>query len=217
MEVKCPFSAKDGFPSAEKEMETFCMRKDDAKWILKRNHAYYFQIQLQMVVCKVKYCDFVLWTEKEFVTERILIDNNFFDTHLANVKDFYIYGVLPEVVGKFYTRKPVIDSNGVVPLVAISTNIVQESTACSINQTDTEDMSRLWCYCNQPVFGDMVKCDNQKCTIKWFHFDCLRIRCPPKGKWYCPSCRKLAKFNRKKNRLNKKMILVTETQLHCIS
>ncbi len=43
----------------------------------------------------------------------------------------------------------------------------------------------------------MVQCDNDKCTIQWFHFDCLRIRCPPKGKWYCPSCRKLPKFSMK--------------------
>ena len=31
---------------------------------------------------------------------------------------------------------------------------------------------------------------------KWFNV----IRCPPKGKWYCPSCRKMPKFNRQKKK-----------------
>ena len=26
---------------------------------------------------------------------------------------------------------------------------------------------------------------NSDCTIQWFHCDCLRIRNPPKGQWYC--------------------------------
>ena len=46
---------------------------------------------------------------------------------------------------------------------------------------ESEDMSKLWCYCNEPSFGEMIQCDNEKYTIKWFHFDCLRIRCPMKG------------------------------------
>ena len=25
---------------------------------------------------------------------------------------------------------------------------------------------------NEPSFGDMVMCDHDKCTIKWFRFDC---------------------------------------------
>ena len=25
---------------------------------------------------------------------------------------------------------------------------------------------------NELSFGDMVMCDHDKCTIKWFHFDC---------------------------------------------
>ena len=170
------------------------MSKENGKWALKRNHTYYYQIQLQMTVCKVKYGDFVVWTEKEFAAERIEIerieiDDVFFDTQNNDVKHFYVYGVLPEVIGKFYTRKPVANCEGIVP-VPISSNTPGKGD----EEKDDTDLSRLWCYCNEPSFGDMVKCDNDKCTIEWFHFDCLRIRCPPKGKWYCPSCRKLSKF-----------------------
>ena len=48
---------------------------------------------------------------------------------------------------------------------------------------------------------EMILSDNKGCTIKWFHFTCLRIQQPPKGKWYCPSCRNLPKFNKTKNKV----------------
>lgn len=183
MPILCFFSEEIG--------QDFCLEQDSENWSLKRHHTYYFQIQLQMVVCGVSYGDFVVWTKKDFYVERIQLDQNFFDTHIDAVKHFYIYGVLPEIVGKFYSRKPVANADGIVP---IPTN---EAGTCEQVTDEKEDMSRLWCYCNEPSFGDMVKCDNDKCTIQWFHFDCLKIRCPPKGKWYCPSCRKLSKFNGK--------------------
>lgn len=83
--------------------------------------------------------------------------------------------------------------SGVVP-IPTSTDLTDEQQ----DSDETEDMSKLWCYCNEPSFGEMMLCDNEKCTIKWYHFDCLRIRCPPKGKWYYPSCRKLSRLCKKK-------------------
>ncbi|XP_014669538.1 PREDICTED: inhibitor of growth protein 3-like [Priapulus caudatus] len=45
-----------------------------------------------------------------------------------------------------------------------------------------------YCICNQVSYGDMVGCDNESCPFEWFHYDCVGITQPPKGKWYCPSC-----------------------------
>jgi len=53
------------------------------------------------------------------------------------------------------------------------------------NEEEEEDYTKLWCYCNEPSFGEMVCCEN-KCIVKWFHFDCLKIRFAPNRKWYCP-------------------------------
>ena len=36
----------------------------------------------------------------------------------------------------------------------------------------------------------MIGCDNSKCPIEWFHLSCLHITQLPKGKWYCPECRR---------------------------
>ena len=49
------------------------------------------------------------------------------------------------------------------------------------------------CYCNGPDEGKMICCDDEECAIQWFHVDCLKITSIPKGKWYCPDCRKTTK------------------------
>lgn len=45
-----------------------------------------------------------------------------------------------------------------------------------------------YCICNRVFFGEMVACDNENCKIEWFHYECVGITEPPKGKWYCPDC-----------------------------
>eukprot|EP01137_Pigoraptor_chileana_P001193 Opistho-2@38460 len=45
-----------------------------------------------------------------------------------------------------------------------------------------------YCICNQVSFGEMVACDNEDCALEWFHYACVGITEPPKGKWYCEEC-----------------------------
>ena len=192
LEVKCPYCYKNDLP--ETDESRFCMNKnDDGTWTLKRNHTYYYQVQLQLHVCRVEYADFVVWSENTIAIQRVLKDEAFIQSNMVIARSFFKYAVLPEVVGKWYTRAPVAQSDGVVPVLTATTSTVEEG-----NHDDSEDESRLWCYCEQPSFGQMVMCDNKKCPISWFHFECLRIRTPPKGKWYCPNCRKLSKFDKSK-------------------
>lgn len=46
-----------------------------------------------------------------------------------------------------------------------------------------------YCLCEQVSYGEMIGCDNDECTIEWFHFSCVGLHHKPKGKWYCPKCR----------------------------
>lgn len=43
----------------------------------------------------------------------------------------------------------------------------------------------------QPSYGEMIGCDNDNCTIKWFHLHCVGLDTIPEGSWYCPNCRGL--------------------------
>lgn len=46
-----------------------------------------------------------------------------------------------------------------------------------------------YCLCQQISYGEMIGCDNERCSIEWFHFSCVGLTTKPKGKWYCPKCR----------------------------
>jgi len=65
-------------------------------------------------------------------------------------------------------------------------------TKPAIQKEQTEKSDNLYCYCQCPYdeVSEMIACDGQDCTIEWFHFECVGIMVPPKGKWYCPDCRK---------------------------
>ncbi|XP_072039939.1 uncharacterized protein [Amphiura filiformis] len=204
LEVKCPFTYCDkDLPNKEnydhEAMKTFCMAPDtDSDTLeLKHNHPYYYQVQAQMNVCKKPYCDFVIWNHKDLIIRRIYRDTDFFADQIPQVEHFIKYGVLPELVGKWLTRQVVAGHDGIV----LKDVVNHEEPA----DNDTEDtMGKLVCYCNMPAHDEecMLKCANKDCAIKYFHMECLRIRCPPKGKWYCPYCRTLPKFKRGKQ--NKK-------------
>ncbi|XP_039746609.1 uncharacterized protein LOC120624237 [Pararge aegeria] len=55
----------------------------------------------------------------------------------------------------------------------------------------------VYCYCRSPYdeVSEMIACDAEGCPIEWFHFECVGIMVPPKGKWYCPECRKNQSFS----------------------
>lgn len=58
-----------------------------------------------------------------------------------------------------------------------------------------EPIVERYCFCNRESYGEMIACDNPNCPYEWFHYDCIGMTQPPKGKWYCsPNCKKQASF-----------------------
>ena len=109
LEVKCPQCIKDKLPDDD-EVNAFCMIKDvHGKWTLKREHNYFYQIQTQMFVCQRNFSDSVVWSNAGIIVERIEADPEFINSIIDAVQHFFIYGVLLEIVGKWYTRKPIAD------------------------------------------------------------------------------------------------------------
>lgn len=88
LEVKCPFCHKTELP--EEEDKNFCMTKESSQWRLRQQHAYYYQVQLQMHICKVSYADFVVWTESEYSVERIAASNEFINSKRRLLQDFLL-------------------------------------------------------------------------------------------------------------------------------
>ncbi|XP_072944670.1 inhibitor of growth protein 3 [Epargyreus clarus] len=86
----------------------------------------------------------------------------------------------------------VVGINNVVNNVAIEEPMEEEWTY--------DPNEPRYCICNQVSYGDMVACDNQDCPFEWFHYPCVGITAPPKGKWYCPQCQ----TNMRRNRAHRK-------------
>ena len=77
------------------------------KFQLKRNHPYYFQVQLQMFASKRGYCDFVVWTTEKLHIKRITLDEDLMKELVPKAERFYKLCILPELLEKWFTRLPV--------------------------------------------------------------------------------------------------------------
>uniref|UniRef100_A0A3B1ITU5 YqaJ viral recombinase domain-containing protein n=1 Tax=Astyanax mexicanus TaxID=7994 RepID=A0A3B1ITU5_ASTMX len=71
---------------------------------LHHTHKYYSQVQTQIFVTGSKYCDFVVWSQKDCVVVRILPNMAFWTTLLAKAQNFFFKVSLPELVACYYTR-----------------------------------------------------------------------------------------------------------------
>jgi len=167
-EIKCPYTAKDGLPTDAANKKDYCLKKDGDSVYLNTSHHYYYQVQCQLFVSGLDYCDFIIWTPQGLYVERILPDVEFWVVAVAKATTFFNKCVLPEIVGKFYTR-PSLPSSLTTP---------------SVDDDDAE-----WCTCQRYIEGSvLVGCDNSDCKVKWYHLQCLRLTSPPEGAWLYNDC-----------------------------
>lgn len=68
LEIKCTYKYRDDLPTSKAALSdhTYFLEKDSSneEIHLSRSHKYYYQVQGQMSICGVGYCDFVCWPKK---------------------------------------------------------------------------------------------------------------------------------------------------------
>jgi len=186
LEIKCPFRCKDSSFKEAATQGSFCLEEDGDSLRLKEDHAYYYQVQLQMKLCQVDYADFVVWREEDLFIQRIGVEREFIDDAMQRAEPFVKLGILPELVGKWFTRQKTM----------LNKEQISQQSDVSI---DSE--KEVWCYCKKGEdYRAMIGCDNKHCPIEWFHFSCIQMdpANAPKGKWYCPECHTSKKGKSKK-------------------
>ena len=188
VEIKCSFSHKDQFIyEAIEQNQTFCLRRQNNNIHLLKTHSYFYQVQTQMYICNRKYCDFFMWTNKDYHIERIVPDKHLLSSIIDKCQYIFRVAILPELVGKFFSR---------------------------VKSATTENYSNehnVYCYCKGNEPGELFPCSNKECKIKLFHLVCVQLKYKPKRKWLCPDCRK-AKAS---SEVNEKMSLENAI-LECI-
>ena len=130
-------------------------------------------------------------TIKDWHLERISKNKEFCNEMIVQSRKFFKLCILPEILGKFYTRRPVLNNIG------NQANYVQQNEPVIKDQGHKAKT----CYCKKEnVTTTMIACDNVECQIEWFHVNCLQLKNIPKGKCYCPDCHELNHGKRKKKK-----------------
>ena len=97
-----------------------------------------------------------VYLSKEFEnylqSKGITADYQFLESRLKKVEKVFQTAIIPELLGKWR----VYDHD--------------------------EEASGSWCYCQEPLGGAMIGCNNPPSPIKWFYKSCLRMDSDPEGK-----------------------------------
>ena len=112
LEIKCPYCHRgEDIVNAASNDKRFCLKKDgDGTLYLDPDHAYYYQVQTQLFVCDVNYCDFCVATfadsgvESAMHVERVYRNPSLWSQCVEHASSFFRMCVLPELMGSWFTR-----------------------------------------------------------------------------------------------------------------
>ena len=101
LEIKCPNKYFGSTPSIACADKGFCCELVDNTPKLKRDHQYFYQVQGQLAICGLDWCDFVVWYDRRRLTiERVPYDRKFWTDHLLpSLLTFYNQHAQPFLSG----------------------------------------------------------------------------------------------------------------------
>lgn len=107
LEIKCPYSIKGTvtieltpYEIADKFPEFFMKKGSDGLLHLPADHGYYTQVQGEMAILGVEWCDFVVYSNGMVVVDRILADADYWENLEEKLEHFYLYHVVPELLSR---------------------------------------------------------------------------------------------------------------------
>ena len=162
----------DSIEKAISTNKSFCLEKAGDIYI-ERVISTIIKFKRKLVFVKRTMVILLFWTSEGVFIENTLPDPDFFKSLVEKAEWFLKLCIMPELVGKFYSRLPAGDIN--------NGNKADQST----------EPVYCYCYCRWPSYCEMVGCDNPTCTMEWFHFDCLKSDSTPTkfpGLSSCFSC-----------------------------
>ena len=98
VETKCPFTFRILTPEEACSDPSFYCHLIDGKPELKKDHHYYYQVQGQMGLSGLKWCDSVVFFQKGLIVQRIKFDELFWNSMIVKLRNFYQQHVMPEVM-----------------------------------------------------------------------------------------------------------------------
>ena len=101
---------------------------------------------MQMAITQRIYYDFVVWSQSNHFIVTVEFDREFY-SKMDSLTHFFLYG-MPEIVGKWYTRKPISAMENIIhtPSSPTAQNVDQEGKrkiTCGV--TVTNSILGIWC------------------------------------------------------------------------
>lgn len=95
LEVKCPLSCSSmSFEEAAKSA-SFCLKREKDSFTLRQSHSYFYQIQHSLLVTRLLWADFIVWSPTEMFVQRVHADQSLQNRMLLKLKCFFQTHLLP--------------------------------------------------------------------------------------------------------------------------
>ena len=96
LEIKCPYTYRLLTVEEATGDSSFFAELSDGKVSLKKDHKHFYQVQGQMALAKVTWCDFMIYTFKNYSIQRIRFEPDFWEIVQPSLTDFYFQYILPK-------------------------------------------------------------------------------------------------------------------------
>lgn len=169
-EIKCPYSIKHQAPSAQNYSSHLCT-DEDGNVQLSTKSGYYCQIQGQLGVTKLPYCDIFIYTAYGYHLQRISFDSQYWADLLNNLTGFWLTYVGPSLLnGQFNLRDVVpahvsttldhsyFNSSNTADASAVAVKVAH-ATARSVLSKPKYDIQEVCSSCGADVVGMCSCCD----------------------------------------------------------
>lgn len=91
LEIKCPFGARDKtVTEAASTIKDFYVVNNGQDIKVSKKHNCYYQMQGQLLLSGLDFCDFVLYTRKDLYTERVYRDVKFINAMISKLHAFHV-------------------------------------------------------------------------------------------------------------------------------
>lgn len=79
--------------------------KNEHHYSLEKTHEFYYNVQLQINVIDLKYCDLVIWSQQKAIVVRVNADIEFWNVAMEKALTFHEQVIMPELLGKYFTER----------------------------------------------------------------------------------------------------------------
>ncbi|KAM9616047.1 uncharacterized protein ACIBXB_022165 isoform 1-T4 [Morphnus guianensis] len=100
LEVKCPYKHRNRTVREACKDKDFCLEVDGDSYALKKDHAYFTQVQCQLAAAGFQQADFVVHTTKETAVVPVEFDAKFWGQTVPKLEKFYTEAVIPHLEEK---------------------------------------------------------------------------------------------------------------------